>query len=317
MSFEYLQVENIGSNSNIILPVNNITDLGSSDKPFDYIYANTVVSNNSSKGPIDHLNTSDGTGGWQNTTFTLAGYVLSTSDASFELTDAVGNSVYSNNTSGVGLNSIGGYPINISGGGINIGTASFGATPLYTLPTTGPASKYQLLSTTSYGSPSNLTFTDPRQTVYMNSTLITDLANSTLSIPYLISSFNSTAVSATATDVAIPNFKMINGKDYTFTITISNSPGPISAGSVIIGLATSVYADGGGGSISYVVSPIPASIFTLTSANFSGPGGYNASVTFTAISGSNLCLPYIILSGDLSWNITKTISINTTVTQNN
>jgi hypothetical protein len=270
-----------------------------------------------SKGPIDHLNTSNGAGGWQNTTYTLSGYTLSTSDSRFELTDGVGNSVYSNNTSGVGLNSVSGFPINISGGGINIGTASFGATPLYTLPTTGPGSKYQLLSTSSYGAPSNLTFTDPRQTVYMNSTLITDATNSTLSSPYIFSTFNSTAVPVTSTDVSISNFKMINGKDYTFTITISNSPGPISAGSVVIGLATAVYADGGGGSISYVVSPIAASIFTLTSANFTGPGGYNASITFTAISGANITLPYIILSGDLVWNITKTISINTTVTQNN
>jgi hypothetical protein len=270
-----------------------------------------------SKGPIDHLNTSNGTGGWQNTTYTLSGYTLSTSDSRFELTDGVGNSVYSNNTSGVGLNSISGFPINISGGGINIGTASFGATPLYTLPTTGPGSIYQLLSTSSYGTPSNLTFTDPRQTVYTNSTLITDATNSTLSSPYIFSTFSTAAVPVTATDVAISNFKMINGKDYTFTITISNSPGPISSGSVVIGLATAVYADGGGGSISYVVSPIAASIFTLTSTNFTGPNGYNASVTFTASSGANITLPYIILSGDLVWNITKTISINTIVTQNN
>jgi hypothetical protein len=277
-------------------------------------------SGSGSHGAEFTVNYADGTGGWKASLFSLDAYALTSSHPRFQMADSVGNTVYGNNTTGVGLSAISGYPVTLSGSTLQIGTGPFDENIGYTLPLGAPAANYQVLSTTGItDGVGDCEWNYPLQTNYSQASIITDLTNASINTQYLISSFNASAVPTAAADQGIPCFQIINGRDYTITTTIYSSSAPLGAdSSVQIGLATGQVTDGAGGTLTYTLSNIAASLLTIPVATFSSASGYSTSATFTYAGTTHaICLPYILLSTGSTWNVTKTISFSVNVTQNN
>ena len=272
-----------------------------------------------SVGAQYRVNTSDGAGAWENSTYSIEGYMISTIDNSFELSDALGNAVFSGNTQGVGLSSASGYNLTLTGGAIGVGAGPFFDNINYSLPTTAPSGTYQILAVVPGGPPAVVNWTDPLQTVYSQASLITDSTNASINTQYLISNFNGSAVPLTATDQPIQCFQILNGKDYTIKIILYSSSAPLGAGSSVqIGLATGQVSDGGAGTLTYTLSNIAASTLTVPTGTFSSASGYSTSATFTYTGTTHaICCPYILLTTGSSWNSTKTVSFSINVTQNN
>jgi hypothetical protein len=236
-------------------------------------------------------------------------------------------SFYSVNTDNINLESINWVPIADYIDNVNPSHGVFGTVNVsngakqwtgtnYTFDTVA-GSKYQVLASTGAPTPCPIHYNDQLRSVYLNSTLLSDSTNATVNVNYIISNFNASAVLPASTNEPIPTFQLVDGKDYTLTVTVTGTPAAISAGSIQVGIATSTYINGGGGTITYTLSPVAASYVTINSGSFSSPGGYSASATITSGANSLLAMPYIFLSSDFVWTLSSLINISVSITQNN